>query len=333
MILVTGGTGLVGSHLLYNLIKDDQKVRAIYRTKDKLVLVKKVFSYYSEDFETLFSKIEWLKGDITDVPLLSKAFKDITYVYHCAALISFDPKDYHQLRQINIDGTANIVNLSISYKVKKLCYVSSIAAVGQTENNEAITEDTEWNKEENHSVYAITKYGAEMEVWRGTQEGLEAVIVNPGIIIGPGHWRSGSGSLFKRIYKGLSHYTTGSTGYVDVNDVTKIMQGLMQSTIKNERFIVVAENITYQTFFNITAKYLNVKPPEKEASTIQLQIAWRLDWLNSKLRGKRRRLVRQTVTSLQSQSQFDNSKVVKALNYQFMALDVSIEQTSQLFSS
>ncbi|MCO4822730.1 MAG: SDR family oxidoreductase, partial [Flavobacteriaceae bacterium] len=238
-----------------------------------------------------------------------------------------------QLRKINIDGTANIVNLSIINQVKKLCYVSSIAAVGQTETNETINENTEWNKENHHSVYAITKYGAEMEVWRGTQEGLDVVIVNPGIIIGPGFWRSGSGSLFKRIYKGLSHYTTGTTGYVDVNDVTKIMLKLMQSTIKNERYIVVAENLTYQRFFNITAKCLNVKPPEKEASPLLLQIAWRLDWLNSKLRGKRRRLVKHTVTSLQNQSKYDNSKVVKALEYEFMGLDFSIEQTSQLFSS
>ncbi|MCO4822775.1 MAG: SDR family oxidoreductase, partial [Flavobacteriaceae bacterium] len=196
MILVTGGTGLVGSHLLYQLVKADQDIRAIYRSEDKLALVKKVFSYYTEDFEFLFSKIEWLKGDLNNIPLLEDAFKDVGYVYHCAAFISFDPSDYRQLRKINIDGTANIVNLSIINQVKKLCYVSSIAAVGQTETNETINENTEWNKENHHSVYAITKYGAEMEVWRGTQEGLDAVIGNPGIIIGPGFWRAGSGSLF-----------------------------------------------------------------------------------------------------------------------------------------
>jgi nucleoside-diphosphate-sugar epimerase len=331
MILVTGGTGLVGSHLLYNLVQNNNSVRAIFRTKDKIQAVKHVFSYYTEEVEALFTKIEWIKGDIMNIPDLNDAFKGVTHVYHCAAFISFDPQYYHTLRQINIEGTANIVNLCLSNNVKKLCYVSSTAAVGEEVNNKLITEESPWNKDEDHNVYAITKYGAEMEVWRGSNEGLDVVIVNPGVIIGPGFWRFGSGSFFKRIYKGLKHYTTGTTGYVSVEDVVTIMILLMKSSIKSERYILVAENLSFQSFFTKIAMALNVAPPKKEASALMLQIAWRLDWLRSKLRGKHRRLVKHTVNTIQSATNYDNSKIKRDLNYEFSSLDASISSTSQHF--
>ena len=333
MILVTGGTGLVGSHLLFKLTQKGHRVRAIYRTKEKIEAVKHVFSYYSENIDDSFSKIEWVEGDITDIPKLTEAFNSITQVYHCAAFISFDPNYYHLLRQINIEGTANVVNLCISNNIDKLCYVSSIAAIGNEPSGKLITEESPWNKDEDHSVYAITKYGAEMEVWRGCQEGLEVFIVNSGVIIGPGFWRFGSGSFFKRIYKGLKYYTTGTTGYVDVNDVANIMILLMEGNIKNERYIVITKNLTFQSFFTKIAKALNVEPPKKKASSLLLQIAWRMDWLRSKIKGKHRRLVRHSVSSIQSITNYDNSKVTRDLNYKFNSVDSAISSTSQHFLS
>src|SRR5690606_9805863 len=266
MILVTGGTGLVGSHLLYKLLKTNNKIRAIYRREHKLALVKKVFSYYSADYESLFEQIEWVEADITDIPALQRAFQDIDYVYHCAAFVSFEPDKYHVLRKINIEGTANVVNLCLSYQVKKLCYVSSIAAIGHEQNpQQLITEDTNWNQDADNSVYAITKYGAEIEVWRGTQEGIDAVIINPGIIVGSGYWNSGgSGSLIKKIYKGFPYYTNGVTGYVSVDDVVNAMYQLMQSEIKNERYILVSESLSFKNFQEKVAAVLDVTPAKKE---------------------------------------------------------------------
>ena len=333
MILVTGGTGLVGSHLLFKLTQKGHRVRAIYRTQKKIDAVRHVFSYYLENIEDSFSKIEWVEGDITDIPKLTEAFKGITHVYHCAAFISFDPNYYHSLRQINIDGTANVVNLCISNNIEKLCYVSSIAAIGKEPSDKLITEESPWNKDDDHSVYAITKYGAEMEVWRGCQEGLNVVIVNPGVIIGSGFWRFGSGSFFKRIYKGLKYYTTGTTGYVSVNDVVNIMTLLMDGNIKNERYIVIAESLTFQSFFTKIANALNVEPPKKKASSFLLQIAWRMDWLRSKIKGKHRRLVKHSVNSIQSITNYDNSKVKSHLNYEFNSVDYAISSTSQKFLS
>lgn len=333
MILVTGGTGLVGSHLLYKLLKTNQKVKAIYRREHKLALVQKVFAYYSDDFEMLYQKIEWINADITDVPSLQIAFKDVDYVYHCAAFVSFEPDQYHHLRKINIEGTANVVNLCLYNQVKKLCYVSSIATIGHhPDQQKLITEDTQWNQEDDNSAYAITKYGAEMEVWRGTQEGVDAVILNPGIIIGPGLWNSGgSSSLIKKIYNGMPYYTKGVTAYVDVADVVRAMVLLMQSPIKNERFIVISENLSFKEFQLQTALALGVKPASKEATSFILGIGWRLDWLNRLVTGKRRRLSRQMTKSARSITKYDATKLKNVLDFEFKPLQLSIKQSCQLF--
>ncbi|WP_299339121.1 NAD-dependent epimerase/dehydratase family protein [uncultured Psychroserpens sp.] len=333
MILVTGGTGLVGSHLLFNLVSNNESVRAIYRRQHKLERVKKVFSYFTNDVDTLYNKIDWVEANINDIPALEKAFKDITHVYHCAAFVSFEPNRYQELRKVNIEGTANIVNLCISNKIKKLCYVSSIAAIGNEQNPDTlITETTEWNPELDHSVYAITKYGAEMEVWRGTQEGVNAVIVNPGIILGPGFWNGGgSGSLFKRIHKGMKYYPSGVSAYVDVWDVTDTMIKLMTSDLINQRYIVIAENLPFKVFQHKVAEALGVKPAQKEASPFLLALAWRMDWLNHKLFGKRRKLSKQTVNSISSKTIYDNSKIRSDFNFGFNPIDQSIKKISDFY--
>ncbi|EDP98417.1 NAD-dependent epimerase/dehydratase family protein [Kordia algicida OT-1] len=332
MILVTGGTGLVGAHLLAYLAKTETKIKAIYRTIDKLEAVKKVFSYYFDEVAPFFEKIDWHKADVTDIPSLEAVFSEVTHVYHVAALISFDPKDFDALRKINIEGTANIVNLCISYGVKKLCFVSSVAAVGENEDPTIpITEETHWNPEADNNVYAISKYGSEMEVWRGSQEGLDIVIVNPAIILGAGFWRSGSGSLIRTVAKGLKYYTSGILSFVDVKDVVSVMIQLMHSDIKNERFVLVAENWSLKKFTQTTAKALNVKVPQKEASSFLVGIAWRVDWWRQFFTGKRRKLTKQTAKSIQSQSFYDSSKIQKALNFTFILVEESIARVAKRY--
>ncbi|OUR98305.1 NAD-dependent epimerase [Flavobacteriales bacterium 33_180_T64] len=333
MILITGGTGLVGSHLLFKLVNNNETVRAIYRRAHKLESVKKVFAYYTDDVEFLYNKIEWIEANINDVPALESAFINITQVYHCAAFVSFEPDKYHELRNINIKGTANIVNLCISNNIKKLCYVSSIAAIGHEPNADTlITEQTEWNPELDHSVYAITKYGAELEVWRGTQEGVNTVIVNPGIILGPGFWNSGgSGNLFRQIHKGLKYYPKGTSTYVDVWDLCDIMIKLMSSPIKNERYIISSENLSFKVFQYKTAQALNSKPALKVATPFLLSIIWRLDWLSHKLFKKRRRLSKQTAKSITSKTIYDNSKIKTDLNFEFKTIDDSISEVATYY--
>lgn len=328
MILVTGSTGLLGGHLIYELVAKGEKVRAIYRNESKLKNVRSVFSCYTDDVEDLFNKIEWFKADILDIPALTEAFKDVSYVYHCAAFVSFEPDKYHLLRRTNIEGTANIVNICLATNIKKLCYVSSIATLGKELNNKPITETTQWNPDGDNNVYAITKYGAEMEVWRATQEGLDVVIVKPGVIIGSGIWRYGSGNLFKRAYKGIKFYTNGSVGLIDVADVVFIMIKLMNSNIKNESFLLVAENWNYKQFLESLSLSVKRHPPKKLASPVLLQIVWRLDWLKHKITGQRRQLTRHLVNSLQTKRAYNNHKVKDRLNYNFNSIESAISKVA-----
>ncbi|NJX14895.1 NAD-dependent epimerase/dehydratase family protein [Tamlana crocina] len=331
MILVTGGTGLVGAHLLYKLVNEGHAVRAIFRNERKLDNTKNVFSYYTDDYETIFKKIEWVEADILDVPALTEAFNGITQVYHCAAFVSFEPDKYQLLRKTNIEGTANIVNISLAKNIQKLCYASSVATLGSTLNNEPITENTFWNPETDNSVYAITKYGAEMEVWRGTQEGLNAVMVNPGVIIGSGIWRYGTGSLFKRTEKGLKFYTPGSVGLIAVEDVVSVMVQLMESNITNERFVLVAEDWSYKKFLQTLAKSVNAKPPKKQIGSTLLNIAWRLDWLIHKITGKRRQLTKQLAKSLTTTNQYSSKKIKDALGFEFQDMENTINAVGKQY--
>ncbi|WP_055434765.1 NAD-dependent epimerase/dehydratase family protein [Lacinutrix algicola] len=331
MILVTGGTGFVGAHLLFKLLEEKQTVRAIYRNEKKFNTIKRIFSYYSNTAEALFNSIDWVEADLNDIPALTEAFKDVTHVYHCAAFVSFEPDKFDLLLKTNVEGTANIVNLSIAFNVTKLCYISSIAAIGEPKPGEITTEDTEWNPETDNSVYAITKYGAELEVWRGTQEGLDAVIVNPGVIIGPGIWKYGSGSIIKTVANGLKYYTKGSVGYVAVNDVVNALFTLMQSDVKNERFILVSKNWTYKKFLAICAEALSVNTPKKEAKNWLLQIGWRLDWLKHKVTGKRRILTKQLADSLVSESQFNGDKIKAHVDFEYSDLETEIKETCKFY--
>tara|TARA_B100001063_G_C16776354_1_gene565759 strand:+ start:1959 stop:2981 length:1023 start_codon:yes stop_codon:yes gene_type:complete len=333
MILVTGGTGLVGAHLLYKLVSNGKNVRAIYRREKTLKRVAHVFTYFSDDAENLFDKIDWVEADLNNIPKLQEAFEGVTYVYHCAAFVSFEPDKYLQLRKINIKGTANIVNLCVSHSIKKLCYVSSIAATGHHEDSsKLITEQTAWNPEDDNSVYAITKYGAELEVWRGTQEGIDAVIVNPGIILGAGYWKGGSsGNLFRRIHEGMNYYVNGVVGYVDVFDVVKAMISLMESSITNENYILVSENLSFKDFQYKVANALKVNPPKKEAKPWLLKLAWRADWLKHKLTGSRRSFTKHTAKSATSITKYDNSKIKNAIGFEFKPINQSIKEICELY--
>ncbi len=326
MILVTGGTGLVGSHLLYFLLKENVQVRAIHRKNSNVVGVKKIFALYTAEVDSLFNKIEWVEADITDVPALTEAFKNITKVYHCAAFVNFTSSKYKVLKKVNVEGTANIVNLCITNKVVKICYVSSVAAFGSNLHGELITEETQWNPDEKNNVYAITKFGAEMEVWRGTQEGLDAVIVNPGVILGTSPDGGGSQIIISIGSSGIPFYPSGAMGVVDVQDVVKAMILLMDSPIKNEQFILVGKNISYKELLSNLAPLFGKKPPSIKLSKTFMLFLSNVEWLLSKVFWKKRKLSKGMVRSMFKKSFYDNSKIEKTLNFQFRPFDVTLER-------
>lgn len=331
MILVTGGTGLVGSHLLYDLVKSGKRVRAIKRSDNNISTIKKVFSYYSDNADDLFSKIEWVESDVLDIHSLLEAMEGVTEVYHCAAMVSFATKKHDTMLKVNIEGTANVVNAALEKKIKKLCYASSIAALGKYGGKKEIDEETFWKSSPDNSVYSISKYGAEREVWRGVQEGLTTVIVNPSIIVGPGNWARSSSNMFMTAYKGLKYYTDGVSGFVDVRDVSKTMIQLMDSTIQNERFIVSAENAGYKKFFDLACENLRKKKPHTKVGRPLSEFAWRTEALRSKLSGTNPLITRETARAAHQINYFSNEKVKKILNVDFIPLEQSVKDTCKLF--
>ena len=331
MVLVTGGTGLVGSHLLLHLARDNKKVRALFRDERRLPAVQKVFSYYSGRGQELFDKIQWVKADITDIPALEEAFEHITEVYHAAAMISFDPKDYRKLKTANVTGTANIVNLCIAHQINKLCYVSTIGTIGKSLNGIMANEETDWNSQY-ANVYALTKYRAEMEVWRASQEGLATVIINPGVILGPGFWQSGSGALFTTANKGYRFYPPGGTAFISVGDVVKMMVTLMQSDIVSQRYIAIAENISYKNILAAISKQLGKREPSWELKIWQLKVGRVFDYLKNQFDGKGRMITKKSIESLLHRDDYDNQKIKDALDFKFEPLDQVISFCCQRFA-
>lgn len=331
MILVTGGTGLVGSHLLYFLLKENNSIRAICRASSDLTAVKRVFSYYTDASEEIFNRIEWMVADITDVPALEPAFDGITQVYHVAANISFDPKKYHALKKTNIEGTANVVNLSLANHVTKLCHVSTVATLGKALPNELITEKTDWNPEAKNNVYGITKYGAEMEVWRASQEGLDVVMINPGVILGAGFWNEGSGYIIKQAATKRAFFANGSMGFVDVQDVVRAMILLMQSDLKNERYILVGENVPYQKLQSTLASLFN-KKPAKRLSRSTLLLLNKMDWFSHTFFGTKRRMQKSMVEFLFEDVAFDTTKIKNDLGFIFSPMDKTLKRITDRYS-
>lgn len=331
MILVTGSTGLVGSHLIYDLLRKGYQVKALVRKSSNKDKILHTFKLYSPEAESLFDKITWAEGDVTDIVSLEEALVDVQQVYHTAAMVSFNPRDKKEIYRINVDGTSNIVNLCLERNILKLCFVSSIAAVGMTEDGLPITEDASWKPTKNMSAYSISKYRAEMEIWRGITEGLNAVIVNPSVVLGPGSWKTSSASVFPLIDRGLQYYTHGITGYVDVKDVAKAMIMLMESKIAGERFILSSENLSYKTFFEMVANSLHVKPPQTYLTPLISGIAWRLEYLRSRLLFDVPRITRNTMEIAHKTLIYSSAKIQSQLNIELKKIEPVVGELANYY--
>ncbi|MEN8121870.1 MAG: NAD-dependent epimerase/dehydratase family protein [Bacteroidota bacterium] len=332
MILVSGGTGMLGTHLLFNLIKKGEKVRAMKRASSYLDTVKKVFSYYHPDPESIFNKIEWVDADILDVESVNAAMKGVDKVYHVAAIVSFRPSDKIKMIKNNVNGTANMVNAALENNIAKFCHVSSVAALGVSDDESPVYEETFRKPDSDYSGYQISKYLSEMEVWRGIAEGLNAVIVNPSVILGPGYWKTGSPSLFYNVWKGLKFYTKGITGYVDVWDVVKIMESLTESPVNNERFVISAENLSFKELFDLIADSVNKTRPNILVSSFMLKIAWRIEYLRTKITGFTPILTKDTVKAANSISRYSNKKITELLDFKFRTINESVKDVATIFN-
>lgn len=317
MILVTGGTGLLGQELIQHLFeKDAGEIVAIYRSTIPI------------GFE---QKAKWVKGDVLDVVFLTEIMAGITEAYHCAGYVSFNPKHKAELYQINVEGTANVVNACLDADVRKLVHVSSVAALGRYHQGKTVSEKMEWTEESNNSEYGKTKYLGEIEVWRGIGEGLNAVIVNPTIIFGQyGHWAKGSMAIFKNVYNGFPWYSTGSAGFVSAKNVAEAMLQLMKSDVSAKRFIVSAENKTFKDLFFMIADTFGKKRPHKAVTPFLAAMVWHLEKVKSFFTKKDPLVTKETADSALSTIQFDNSALLKALpSFAYTPLQKSVEDICQ----
>ncbi len=331
MILVTGGTGLVGSHLLYDLLKTGNRVRALKRASSDVLSVAKTISYYSDHAQDLLNQIEWVDGDILDMASLEDALEGIKQVYHCAAIVSFNPLHKEEMLMINVEGTANLVNACLVKGVEKLCHVSSIASLGRNSTASLVTEETHWKTSPQNSWYAISKYGAEREVWRGAEEGLQVVVVNPSVIIGPGNWDKGSIAMIRMAAKGLLYYSGGRTGYVDVRDVTRAMKQLMESKIKGERYIVNGANLTYRAFFDRLHKQFGKPDSKIPIGKVMGELGWRIEKLRSAFRRKEPVITKETARAANYSYEFSSDKIQQALDFHFTPIDSTIKEVCEMY--
>ena len=328
MIFLTGGTGLVGAHILLKLTESGQKVKALKRKRSSLTVIKNIFSHYKKT--DLLKSIEWIEGDLLDLFSLQEGIKGCNTVIHCAAIVSFNPRDFKKMMKINVEGTANIVNICLENNIDKLAYISSIATLND-EKNQVRTEDSFWKESKSNSQYAKSKYLSEQEVWRGIEEGLNSIIVNPSVILGPGDWQKGSSQMFEKVWKGLKFYSSGSTGYIDVVDVAKCLIKLLEKEIINERFILNAENKKYRDIFDSIAENLNKPKPHIKVSPLIKEIAWRIEWLKSFITNKSPLITKETANTAMKNKSFSNEKIIKALDYKFIPIEESIKHYSQWF--
>ena len=357
MIFITGCTGLLGSHLVATLICKQQietesislsvnksissesvsvsvstvRVKLLCRRNSDLSLLNEVLKRYG--FNEVPSNIEFVYGDVLDYDILEEAMKDVDEVYHCAAVVSFDPSDKGSLMRVNVEGTRNMVNAALQCGVKKFCHVSSIAALGRSLEGEPINEESPWSQSKNNSVYSISKHEAEMEVWRGIAEGLNATIVNPSLILGAGRWDSSSCELFNVIAKGFPFYTTGINGFVDVKDVARAMIMLMGNNRFGQRYCLNGALISYQYLFNLMAHNFNVKAPYIKVGKGLSEVAWRVFWLIGKLQGKKPLITKETARTATRKYSYSSEKIINELNFQFTPIEESIKEICSIYKT
>ncbi len=328
MILITGATGLVGGHLLYRFRESAHLIKPIYRDQSSLEKTRLIFSSYRPEDAGLVDNFNWVKADILDLPSIEQAMQGVKQVYHCAATLEAD--SFRQMKQVNVTGTKNVLNVSLAAGVHKFCHVSSIAALGDPVGDKLVSEDDYFNLDGRNTYYAISKFGAEMEVWRATQEGMRIIIVNPGVILGEGEWNHGSGQFFSRSHSGNRFYTTGSSGFVDVRNVVEIMYRLMQGDHQDERYVLVGENLSFKQVLSSISRALGKKPPSTKLPKSLLLFLSAIT-KPIEILGWKSRMTFADVETYTSKTVYNNTKIRTALDYTFTPIEDTIKRVATFY--
>lgn len=319
-VLVTGATGFVGAYLVRALLKKGIPFRALRRKSSAMTLL--------QDVESL---IEWAEADVLDLGALEDAFEGITHVCHCAAMVSFHPNDAHKMMKVNVEGTANVVNLCLDNGVKKLVHVSSIAALGRSPRRRHLDESCKWVESRDNSRYAVSKYRSEMEVQRGIAEGLQAAIVSPSVIVGSRDWEEGMAGFFKKIDEGLKFCPVGGSGFVDVRDVVRFMLLLLESDLSGERYILNAVNLRHRAFFDMIARELGVPSPPVTVGPFLAEVAWRVEWLKEKILGTKPLAARESARASVTYYTYANEKSRSVFDFSYLNFEDTVRDTAKQY--
>jgi len=327
MILVTGGTGFVGIHLLRKLCKDYSNIIAIYRSEEKLEKIKKfIVEKYPSD-KNNFLKIKWEKANILDILSLDNVFKNVKYVYHCAGMVSFNLRDEKKVLKINYEGTKNIVNISLKHKIKKILYVSSIAAISSD------VDKMRYNFDKKNLGYGFSKHRGEIEIWRGIQEGLSGVIINPGIILGDFILEKNTSNFFNYALKNRIFYPSGGSGFVMIDDVVTAMMKLLNSKVESTSFILVAKNLTYKYVLNEILKNIKNKKYLIKIGKLGFQVLLFLDIIISFLSFRKRKINQSIIKSLSEVSYYNGEKITNVENFSYTSIEKGIANISKKHKS
>lgn len=332
-ILVTGGTGLLGSHLILRLLSGGGKIRATFRKNSNRDLVSKVAGYYGNEAVELCESIDWVDCTLSDYERVSAAMKAVGKVYHCAAIVSFEKGEDKLIIENNFNATSNIVNACLENKVEKLCHVSSVASLGASDGQLMVNEASEWNNGIYQSAYSISKHLSEMEVWKGIKRGLNAVIVNPSIILGPGDWTRSSAAIFKSVDDGLNFFTDGIKGYVDVDDVSRAMILLMDSDIKGERFILNSENLSNKQLFSLITQSLGISKRLVRVPRIISPLIMPAARILEFFTGKKLPLTKDLLRSAWTKVGYDNRKIISRTGMNFLTVAESVRRITSIYRS
>ena len=323
MILVTGATGILGRVIVLELLKRGKNVRASKRKSSNIDEVRNSFKFYTENSDKFFNKIEWIDLDFNDSESLKNALNGVEEVYHTAAKVSFHPNKKREMYHTNIEGTKQLLYACENSSVKKFCFIGSIAVLDGLNENNVMDEDSNYNPKINHSSYAVSKHFSEMDVWRASAEGLNTIIVNPGIIIGSGNWKNSSGKLFPTFEK--NNYTfSGGSAYVDVRDVAEITIQLMEKNVFGERFITISENLKYANFGKMVREKSGLKI-QKILPNYLLKIGLFLNKILGWLIPPLKMVTKNNIDSITSFNQISNEKIKKELNFEFIPIQESID--------
>ena len=320
MIFITGASGLIGSFVCRELLLQGYSIKALKRTTTDLHLV-----------QDIKDKIEWVEGDLLNVSEVGSYLERVKQVIHCAAFVSYDSKDEELMQQVNVEGTANLVNASLQHQIELFLHISSVAAIGKDKTSDTSTEATQWT-DDKPSAYARTKYQAELEVWRGWAEGLKTLIINPSLVLGPGDWDKSSTQLFKYIWQENRFYTNGLVNYVDVRDVAEITVGLLESEVAGERFIVSGGSISYKSLFELIAREMNKKSPSIRVNSSMIRLAVLFERLRSKISGTSPMITDELKQVSRNHHQYANDKIKNKLDFEFRSLEETIKWSCQQLS-